>query len=109
MRVALWMHSRRDMARVLFHWEQGVRCAKCCNEIVIGEGRYNEPDGKSYHALCYDGLDRAPMTAMLTRVLEAEARRLAEVVDALVASRDDLNALEPSAVGTSSLSSPGRS
>ncbi len=79
-------------------WSRAVSCAKCCAEILAGDGRYNEPDGRSYHPLCYDALQPAPMSAMLTRVLEAEARKLTEIVDALVATRDDLNALERNAL-----------
>lgn len=85
------MITRRDEGR-----PRVVRCAECHREILTGEGRYNEPDGKSYHPTCYDALQPAPMTAILTRMLEEEGRRLAEVVHELVAIQDDWGAIHSS-------------
>ena len=84
-----------------------VWCAKCHLEIYPGEGRYCEPDGQSYHPICYDQLKpELPMTVVLTRGLAErlraqaieQGRTLEQVVGDIVASRRDIDRPPPSLI-----------
>ncbi len=84
-----------------------VHCATCRLEIYTGEGRYCEPDGKSYHPKCYDALKpELPMTVVLTRDLaerlsaraHEEGRTLEQIVGEIVASRRDIDRPPPSLI-----------
>jgi hypothetical protein len=63
---------------------RGARCATCGAAVATGEGRYNWPDGSSFHVACLDGAEQGLDMRDVLRGLEQTARQIEAAVAGLL-------------------------